>query len=57
MRIAIILENAPDLELSRDVIEVADGEGFEERVAIVVYQRLKIPMLAVGDTIKIREVP
>lgn len=50
MKIAVILENAPDVELDRAVIDVP--EDGDQHVAIE--QVLNGWLLSVGDTIKIR---
>jgi hypothetical protein len=55
MRVAVILENAPDCELHREVVEVpdtADTDAESQAIAEAVAGMT----LAVGDTIKIREV-
>jgi hypothetical protein len=55
MKIAVILENAPDCELDRTVLdlpETADGDDIDDAVSEVVGAWI----LSVGDTIKIREV-
>lgn len=51
MKIAVILENAPDCELERTVVEVEDGDEADDAISKVIDGWA----LSVGDTIKIRE--
>jgi hypothetical protein len=54
-RIAVILENAPDTELDRTVLDLppsADEGDVDDAISDVISGW----MLSVGDTIKIREV-
>lgn len=52
-KIAVILENAPDCELERRVLEVRDDE---DSIDIAVSDVIDSWTLSVGDTIKIREI-
>jgi hypothetical protein len=55
MRIAVSLENAPDSELERTVLDLspeADSDLIDDAISNVIEGWA----LAVGDTIKIREV-
>lgn len=52
MKIAVILENAPDCELERQMVDVADEDGIDDAVS----QIIEGWMLSVGDTIRIVQV-
>jgi hypothetical protein len=52
VRVAVILENAPDCELERQVVEVADDDAVDDAVSSVIEGWV----LSVGDTIRIVEV-
>ena len=52
MKVAVILENAPDCELERVVIEIGDDDEVDNAISNVIEGW----MLSVGDTIRIVEV-
>ena len=56
MKIVIELYNASGCSLDSQVVDIAEGEDFEQKLDEAVRQFVRIATFAVGDSIKITEV-
>jgi hypothetical protein len=54
-KITVILQNAPDCELDRTVLDVPDSEDPDEAANLAIHQAIAGWCLSVGDTIKISD--